>query len=57
MNEATRGPYLDSIEAMMVRWREWGDDLSARLDALAGGTDEAAFEEIEQHIEEGVDAE
>jgi hypothetical protein len=57
MDEATRAGYLSSIETMMVRWREWGDDLSGRLDGLAGTTDEDALAEIEEHVEKGVDTE
>ncbi len=55
MKEATRAGYLQSIEDMMVRWREWGDERSAELDALAGSGDDEALRHVEHLIELGVE--
>lgn len=45
-----RDQYLDSIENVMVDWREWGDETGERLDALAATEDLDELERIEQEI-------
>jgi hypothetical protein len=55
MSEKKRAKYLDDIELFMVRWREWGEELSAELDALAGRVDRDALEQIRERVESGTD--
>lgn len=55
MKEDKRSKYLDNIESMMVRWREWGDEISAELDALAGTVDKEALDAVRQRVETGTE--
>jgi hypothetical protein len=53
MPPKTRDMYLNAIERQSIAWRNWGDDLSARLDALAANIDNEALEEVEAAILNG----
>jgi hypothetical protein len=55
MSETKRKKYLEDIEMVMVRWREWGEELSAELDALAGKVDEEALVRIKERVQLGTD--
>jgi len=55
MKESKRSKYLDTIESTMVRWREWGDELSSELDALAGDLDDDALADIKERIQNGTE--
>jgi hypothetical protein len=55
MSEKKRAKYLEDIEMFMVRWREWGEELSSELDALAGKVDEEALNHIKQRVQSGTD--
>jgi hypothetical protein len=45
--------YIGGIEGSGIEWRQWGDELSQRLDALAASCDEAEFGEIEALLAKG----
>jgi hypothetical protein len=52
MSSAKRDLYLNSIETVMVEWREWGEEMAARLDALAASEDLDELEGMEREIVE-----
>jgi hypothetical protein len=53
MPRKKRDEYLESIENLMVVWREWGEELSERLDQLAATEDSDELDRIEGEVTKG----
>jgi hypothetical protein len=53
MSEEKRAQYLNNIEEVMVRWRAWGEELSAELDDLAGSVEPEKLESIRKRVQSG----
>ncbi len=54
MPSEMRDEYITGIEHVGIRWREWSDRLSVRLDELAGSCDDDDFRVVERLIQEGL---
>lgn len=53
MPRVQRDEYLESIQNVMLVWREWGDGLSERLDQLAATEDAEELDRIEREVTKG----
>jgi hypothetical protein len=56
MPRGKRDEYLESIQNVMLVWREWGEGLSDQLDQIVVSEDSSALDRIEREVTEGPEA-